>query len=55
MRQNNVVREGLTTFDKIGHKGDIENKYKLANLVYPGNERGGVKSDGLSISLWQLR
>ena len=38
MRQNNVVREGLTTFDKIGHKDDIENKHKLGNLVYLGKE-----------------
>ena len=38
MRQNNVVREGLTTFDKIGHKDDIENKYKQANPVYLGNK-----------------
>ena len=38
MRQNNVVREGLTTFDKIGRKNDIENKHKLGNLVYLGKE-----------------
>ena len=55
MRQNNIVREGLTIFDKTGHKDATENKYKLANLVYLGNERGGVRSDGLSIRLWQLR
>jgi len=38
MTQKNVVREGLTAFDKIGQKDDIENKHKLANLVYLGNK-----------------